>query len=196
LIKPTLVLVAASVLYVSSAGAEAPVVVQTAPEVILSGGISPRALPKSRSDAAPAALGFSLAHQGDFSAGLGLGQLRLDLGKNARIRLAGYRACTPLLPMGSALGGCSPARIGDGEVDVSIALPNAEPMQLTSRLQIFNGGAGSKGRRLWAVAEIDTPAPETIVIKGSLRRGDDAMYGTQMTLLPPRLPAATGGSMP
>jgi hypothetical protein len=124
-----------------------------------------------------------------------LSELTFDTDRNLAIDLKGFPVCKPQVQHEGFSDGepiCKSAQIGRGRIDVSIALPEAGEIQLSSTLRVFNGPKENGVRTLYLHALINRPVPSMIVMTAKIRTLHKGRYGAETVLSLPRIAGGSG----
>lgn len=197
--KPLLVsFVLAIVMAVTAAGvlaAEKPVVVKVGNLVLtLNGGVTPKALPKSK--LAPIALNVSgKIGTSDGSQPPAASTVTIDFDKNGTINAKGLPKCTAgklqARTTSAAKGACPKAIVGSGQTKVRVAFPEQAPFTATGPLVLFNGGVAGGTTTMYIHAYVNVPAPTAIVTVVKIKKIKKGRFGTRAVA---SIPVIAGGS--
>ncbi len=177
------------------AAGEAPTIVRAGNLVLtLNGGVSPKALPKSK--LAPITLHVSgnIATV-DGSQPPALENFILDTGRTGAIETKGVPACSKgkleATSTAAAERACRGAIVGRGSTEVRVAFPESEPFTAKGPLVIFNGGTKGGKTLIFIHAYVAVPAPTAIVETITITKEHKGPYNLH-TVGP--IPPIAGGS--
>jgi hypothetical protein len=153
--------------------------------VSLSGGISPRDLPRSR----PAPVAVHLAGGVETSDGSPLPRvnwIRLELAWRGKLFTRGLAVC-PRVRLRStdsihALATCGAALVGHGRLFAKVFVPNQEPFGVHARLLAFNGRTKSGQPAVWVHAYSKNP-PVSFVLPFEVRHQPGAFRTILVTTI-------------
>ena len=158
------------------------------------GNFKPKALPKKTF--APIALtAEGKISMEDGSHPPALKEFQLETDKNGAINVKGYPKCTSgklqsqTTPAAEAI--CKKAIIGKGTTGVEIAFPDSKPVNVSSKLIVFNGGFAGGTTTLFIHAYITVPVPAAIVTTVKIKKINKGRYGL---LSVGTIPKIAGGS--
>jgi hypothetical protein len=159
-------LIALTVTGIASAGNK-PVTVRTGNlELTFNGGFSPTVLPKKT--LAP----IALSAEGKIKTVDGthppaLKEFLVETDKNGAVNVKGYPTCTSgkLQAQDTAHAEkiCKSAIVGEGKTGIEIAFAESKPVQVTSKLLVFNGGESGGVTTFFIHAYITVPVPSAVV---------------------------------
>ncbi len=158
------------------------------------GNFSPKTLPKKTF--AP----IALTAKGEISTLDGthppaLKEFLLESDKNGAINVKGYPTCKSgklqSTDTKSAEAACKSALIGTGTTGVEIAFPDSKPVDVNSKLLVFNGGFAGGTTTLYIHAYITVPVPAAIVTTVKIKKINKGRYGL---LSVGSIPKIAGGS--
>jgi hypothetical protein len=115
--------------------------------------------------------------------------------KNAEIHVKGIPTCTSgqlqATDTQAALKACKPALIGEGQTTAQVAFAEQKPINVPSKLLLFNGGEKG-GKITWYVhAFFSNPISGAIVSTVTITKHPNGRFGT---LTVTKIPQITGGS--
>jgi hypothetical protein len=156
--------------------------------VVVTGKLSPRALPRS-AEAPVAVFLAGRISTTDHSEPPQLEQLRIEINRHGHLDLHGLPLCpvSRIQPASSsrALAACRSSLVGRGRFSANIVLSRQAPYPAQGQLLIFNGQ--SHGHPV-LLGQIYSPHPfaTSFVIPFSIRRIPHGTYGTALTAALPR----------
>jgi hypothetical protein len=159
------------------------------------GSFSPKALPKKT--LAP----ITLTASGKISMADGthppaLKEVLVETDKNGAINVKGYPTCTSGklqsqdTPHAEAI--CKSSIIGSGNTEVEIAFPDSKPVNVPSKLIVFNGGFKGGTTTLYIHAYITVPVPAAIVTTLKIKKINKGRYGLLTTATVPKIAGGSG----
>jgi len=159
------------------------------------GGFSPKALPKRQ--LAPIALTAKGKIQTvDGTHPPALKEVLLETDRNGAINVRGYPTCTSgklqSQDTRAAERICRKAIIGQGKTDVKIAFPDSKPVDVSSKLLIFNGGFRGGTTTLFIHAFITVPVPAAIVTTVKIKKVKRGRYGLLSVASIPKIAGGSG----
>ena len=180
----------------SFATAERPVTVRAGKLILtFNGGFFPKKLPKKRS----APIGLSVSGKlrtSDGSHPPALKEFLLETDKNGSVQTKGYPTCKPgkLQARNSAKAEavCKPALIGEGKTGVEIEFAESSPVDVNSKLLMFNGGTRGGTTTFYIHAYITVPTPAAIVTTVKIKKIHKGRYGLLATAKIPRIAGGSG----
>jgi hypothetical protein len=191
----TALLAVAAVGIAGATGGEGPVTVTVGTlELTADGGFTPNALSKTKQT--PIELMASgEVKESDNSHPPAARELIIEGDKNAEIHVKGIPTCkagqieatdTP-----AALRACKSALIGEGQVTAQVQFPEQPPINVPSKLLLFNGG--EKGGKItwYAHAYFSNPISGAIVTTVTITKHPHGRFGT---LAVAKIPQIAGGS--
>jgi hypothetical protein len=159
------------------------------------GNFSPKVLPKKT--LAPIALtAEGTIKMEDGSHPPALKEFLLETDKNGAIDVKGYPKCTSGklqsqdTPHAEAI--CKPAIIGKGNTTVEILFEESKPINVKSKLLVFNGGFSGGTTTLFIHAYITVPVPAAIVTTVKIKKINKGRYGTLSVGTIPRIAGGNG----
>jgi hypothetical protein len=176
--------------------ADPPIVVRAGNMVLrLSGGITPKALPKD--DFAP--LGFHASGSlstADGSHPPALREAVFDVDKDIAIDVEGLPACRidqlRARDPKHAVRACGDAVLGKGSATVEVAFPEQAPFDATGPLLLFNGGERGGVVTFLSYAYVDVPAPTAVVATTTMTRTRKDPYGLHFVVEVPEIAGGAG----
>lgn len=117
-------------------------------------------------------------------------ELRIEFDKSVRVRTAGLPVCHLGIP-DVYTEGCEAALIGDGEETVQVAFAEQGPVEVSTTLQIFNGGERDGEITMFVRGEFGDPIDGTLLGKVTVKRINLGRFGW---LAEAKLPQIAGGS--
>jgi len=178
------------------ATAEKPVKVRAGNlELTFNGGFTPKALSKTKFT--PITLNVS----GDIKTVDGthppaLQEFILETDKNGAVEVKGVPVCKSGQLQSQdtkhAEGICGSAIIGSGTTSVEIAFPEQNPIPVTSKLLVFNGGFKGGTTTLFIHAYITVPTPAAIVTTVKIKKIHNGRYGLKSVATIPKIAGGSG----
>jgi hypothetical protein len=189
----------AALIAISVAGiatAEKPVHVRAGNlELTFNGGFTPKALSKTK--LTPITLNVS----GEIATVDGthppaLKEFILETDKNGAVEVKGLPKCTSGKLQSQdtkhAEAICKSAIIGSGTTDVSIEFPEQNPIPVSSKLLVFNGGYSGGVTTLFIHAYITVPTPAAIVTTVKIKKIHHGRYGLESIATVPKIAGGSG----
>ena len=188
-------LIAVSVAGIASAGNK-PVTVEAGNlRFTFNGGFSPSKLPKKK------LANITLQASGkietkDGSHPPALKEVLVESDKNGTINTKGVPVCkSGQLQSRDTKGAekaCGKAIIGTGNTEVEIAFPEQNPIQVKSKLLVFNGGTSGGKTTLFIHAYITVPTPAAIVTTVKIKKIHKGRYGLLSVASVPKIAGGSG----
>jgi hypothetical protein len=188
-------LIAVSVAGLASAGNK-PVTVEAGNLVVtVNGGFTPTTLPKNKL----APISFNASGQIKTKDGThppALKEVLLETDKNAAINVKGLPVCKSgqLQSQDTAHAEkiCKTAIIGKGTTSVEIEFPEQKPINVNSKLLVFNGGFKGGVTTLFIHAYITVPTPAAIVTTVKIKKVHKGRYGLYSVASIPKIAGGSG----
>ncbi len=178
-----------------AAGGEGPVTVKVGSlELTANGGFTPKALSKTKQT--PIELSAEgLVKESDGSHPPAAREIIIEGDKNAEIHVKGIPTCSSgqlqATDTAAALKACKSALIGEGQTTAQVSLAEQKPINVPSKLLLFNGGEKG-GKITWYVhAFFSNPISGAIVSTVTITKHHNGRYGT---LTVTKIPQIVGGS--
>jgi hypothetical protein len=178
-----------------AAGGEGPVTVKVGNlELTADGGFTPKALSKSKQT--PIALNAAgEVKEADGSHPPAAREIIIEGDKNAEVHVKGIPTCKSgqlqATDTTAALKACKAALIGEGTTTAQVAFAEQKPIDVPSKLLLFNGGEKG-GKITWYVhAYFSNPISGAIVTTVTITKHKHGRFGT---LAVAKIPQITGGS--
>jgi hypothetical protein len=178
-----------------AAGGETPVTVKVGNlELTANGGFSPTAISGTRQT--PIALkGSGEVKESDGSHPPAVREVIIEGDKNAEVHVKGLPTCSSgqlqATTTGAALKACKSALIGEGTTTAQVAFAEQKPIDVPSKLLLFNGGEKG-GKITWYVhAYFSNPISGAIVTTVTITKIHKGPFGE---LAVAKIPQITGGS--
>jgi hypothetical protein len=178
-----------------AAGGETPVTVKVGNlELTANGGFSPTALSKTKQT--PIELNASgEVKEADGSHPPAAREIIIEGDKNAEVHVKGIPTCKSgqlqATDTGAAMKACGPALIGEGTTTAQVQFAEQKPINVPSKLLLFNGGEKG-GKITWFVhAFFSNPISGAIVTTVTITKHKHGRFGT---LAVAKIPQITGGS--
>jgi hypothetical protein len=189
-------LIAVSVAGIASAAGGGPVTAESGNlKFTFDGGFSPNKLPKKKmAPIVVSASGIIATKDGTHPPALKTVEVETD--KNGTINTKGVPACTSgklqSRDTKAAEKVCGPAIIGTGTTSVEIAFPEQKPIQVPSKLLVFNGGTSGGKTTLFIHAYITVPTPAAIVTTVKIKKIHKGRYGLLSVASIPKIAGGSG----
>ena len=189
-------LIAASVAGVASAAGGGPVTAEAGNiKFTFNGGFSPTKLPKHKM--APIVLTASGKIQTkDGTHPPALKSVEVETDKNGSINVKGVPTCTSgklqSRDTKAAEAVCKSAIIGTGTTNVEIQFPEQNPIPVSSKLLVFNGGTSGGTTTLFIHAYITVPTPAAIVTTVKIKKIHNGRYGLKSIASIPKIAGGSG----
>jgi hypothetical protein len=179
----------------TAAGGEKPVTVKVGElELTANGGFSPKALSKTKQTPIEltAAGSVKMANGSHPPAAR---EIIIEGDKNAEVHVKGLPACTSgklqATSTSAALKACKSSLIGEGQTTAQVQFPEQAPINVPSKLLLFNGGEKG-GKITWYVhAFFSNPISGAIVTTVTITKHKNGRFGT---LAVAKIPQIVGGS--
>jgi hypothetical protein len=178
----------------TAAGGETPVTVKVGNlELTANGGFSPTALSKTKST--PIELKASgEVKEADGSHPPAIREVILEADKAGEVHLKGIPTCKSGQLQATetkvAEKNCGPALIGTGEATAQVALPEQRPINVNSKILVFNGGEKGGKATMFIHAFFSEPVSGAIVTTVTITKHKNGRFGT---LAVAKIPQITGG---
>ncbi len=178
-----------------AAGGETPVTVKVGNlELTANGGFTPTGLSKTKQT--PIELEASgEVKEADGSHPPAVREILIEGDKNAEVHVKGIPTCSSgqlqATDTTAALKACKPALIGEGQTTAQVAFAEQKPIDVPSKLLLFNGGEKG-GKITWYVhAYFSNPISGAIVTTVTITKHPHGAFGT---LAVAKIPQITGGT--
>ena len=188
-------LTVAAVGIASAAGGETPVTVKVGTlEVTANGGFSPTAISKTKQTP------IELKASGEIKEADGthppaVREVIIEGDKNAEVHTKGIPTCKSgqlqATDTAAALKACKPALIGEGTTTAQAAFAEQKPIDVPSKLLVFNGGESGGTTTLYVHAFFTNPIPGALVTTVKIKKIHHGRFGT---IAVAKIPQITGGS--
>jgi hypothetical protein len=179
----------------AAAGGEAPVTVKVGSlELTSSVSFSPKVGPKNKQTP------LEITNEGsveeiDGSRPPAARELVLEVDKNGEIHTRGIPTCRSgrlqATDSAAALKACRSALIGEGQVEAEVAFPEQKPLQIPSKLLLFNGGEKGGKTTWYAHAYLSNPVSAAIVTTVTISKIHRGRFGNLVVV---KIPQIAGGS--
>jgi hypothetical protein len=188
-------LIAVSVAGLASAGNKPQTVKAGNIEFTFNGGFSPSKLPKKK--LAP----ITLSASGKIATLNGehppaLKEVLVETDKNGAVTTVGYPKCTSGKLQSQdtkhAEAICKSAIIGKGTTNVEIKFPEQNPIPVSSKLIVFNGGTAGGVTTFFIHAYITVPTPAAIVTTVKIKKIHKGRYGLESIASIPKIAGGSG----
>jgi hypothetical protein len=167
-------------------------------ELTANGGFSPTTL--ARTKQTPIAIKASgEVHMRDGGQPPAIREARIEADKNGEAHMKGIPACKPgqlqATTTAAALRVCGPALIGEGKAAAQIAFAEQRPIDVSSKLLLFNGGEKG-GKTMWyAHVYFTDPISGAIVTPVTITRIHRGRFGTLGVVKIPQLAGGSGSGI-
>jgi hypothetical protein len=188
-------LIAVSVVGIASAGNK-PVKVRAGNlELTFNGGFSPSKLPKKK--LAPITLNASgKIATVDGTHPPALKEFILETDKNGTINVKGLPVCKAgkiqATDTQAAERACKKAIIGKGTTTAEVQFPESNPINVNSKLLVFNGGFKGGTTTLFIHAYFSSPVSGAIVTTVKIKKEHHGRYGTKSVASIPKIAGGSG----
>jgi hypothetical protein len=189
-------LIAVSVAGIASAAGGGPVTAEAGNiKFTFNGGFSPSKLPKTKM--APIVLTASgkIATK-DGTHPPALKEVEVETDKNGSIDVKGVPVCKSgqlqSRDTKAAEKVCKTAIIGTGTTNVEIQFPEQNPIPVSSKLLVFNGGTSGGTTTLFIHAYITVPTPAAIVTTLKIKKIHNGRYGLKTVASIPKIAGGSG----
>jgi hypothetical protein len=120
----------------------------------------------------------------------------VETDKNGAVNVKGYPTCTSgklqSRDTASAKAVCKSAIIGEGKTNVEIAFPEQNPIPVSSKLLVFNGGTAGGTTTMFIHAYITVPTPAAIVTTLKIKKIHNGRYGLKTVATIPKIAGGSG----
>ena len=178
-----------------AAGGEGPVTVKVGTlELSAGGSFSPKALSKTKQTPIAFTSEGEIKEE-DGSHPPAIREIVLEADKNSEVHSKGIPTCKSgqlqATDTTAAMTACKAALIGEGQVTAQVAFAEQKPIDVPSKLLVFNGGEKG-GKTTWFVhAYFSNPISGAIVTTVTITKHKQGRFGT---LAVAKIPQITGGS--
>jgi hypothetical protein len=179
----------------TAAGGETPVTVKVGNlELTANGGFSPKALSKKKQT--PIELKASgEVKEADGTHPPAIREIVLEADKAGEVHLKGIPTCKSgqlqATDTTAALKACKSALIGDGQTTAQVAFAEQKPINVPSKLLVFNGGEKGGKAIMYVHAYFSNPISGAIVTTITITKHPHGRFGT---LAVAKIPQITGGA--
>jgi len=179
----------------TAAGGEKPVTVKVGNlELTANGGFSPKALSKTKQT--PIELKASgEIKEADGSHPPAIREVILEADKAGQVHLKGIPTCKSgqlqATDTQAAEKACGPALIGSGQATAQVAFAEQKPINVNSKILVFNGGEKGGKAKMYIHAYFSNPISGAIVTTVTITKHKHGRFGT---LAVAKIPQITGGS--
>jgi hypothetical protein len=178
------------------ATAEKPVKVRAGNlELTFNGGFTPKVLSKTK----PQPISLNVSGQiatVDGTHPPALKEFVLETDKNGSVNVKGLPTCTSSKLQSQdtkhAEAICKPAIIGSGTTKIEIQFPEQNPIPVSSKLLVFNGGFSGGTTTLFIHAYITVPTPAAVVTTVKIKKIHNGRYGTKSVATIPKIAGGSG----
>jgi hypothetical protein len=188
-------LAVAAVGIAGAAGGETPVTVKVGNlELTANGGFSPKALSKTKQTPISLKASGEVA-EADGSHPPAIREVILEADKAGEVHTKGIPTCKSgqlqATDTNAALKACKAALIGEGTTTAQAAFAEQKPIDVPSKLLVFNGGEKGGTTTLYIHAFFTNPIPGAIVTTVKISKIHNGRFGTKAIA---KIPQITGGS--
>jgi hypothetical protein len=179
----------------TAAGGEKPVTVKVGNlELEANGGFTPKALSKKKQT--PISLTAAGAvREVDGSHPPAIREVILEADKNGEVHLKGIPTCKSgqlqATDTTAAMKACKSALIGSGQATAQVAFAEQKPIDVNSKILVFNGGEKGGKATMYIHAYFSSPISGAIVTTVTIKKHKHGRFGTQAIA---KIPQITGGS--
>lgn len=179
----------------TAAGGETPVTVKVGNlELTANGGFSPKALSKKKST--PITLKASgEVKEADGSHPPAIREVILEADKAGEVHTKGIPTCKSgelqARETAAALKACKSALIGEGQATAQVAFAEQKPIDVNSKILVFNGGEKGGKTTMFIHAYFSQPVSGAIVTTVTIKKHKHGRFGT---LAIAKIPQITGGN--
>jgi hypothetical protein len=160
---------------------------------IISGEFSPKALPKY--EPAPIAMGLSGKVEALNGARLpALKEIDLDVDRNVSIDARGLPVCWFSVESPPMSERCRSSLVGTGAMETQVEFPEQKPIDLKSKLLVYNGGVNGGTTTIYAHAYLASPINDAIVMKIKVSKEHKGRFGTKWTFAIPKIAGGFGST--
>ena len=121
---------------------------------------------------------------------------KLDLDRHLSLSVEGLPRCRgPLNESGPRTeypAVCRDAKVGGGTLEVEVAFPEQQPVRISGRITVYNGGFRDGRIRFWLYAYLPAPVTGAILMPLEIRRGGHGIYGWTGELQVPKIANGAG----
>jgi hypothetical protein len=125
-----------------------------------------------------------------------LKQVILKTDKNGTINVKGLPVCKSgqlqSRTTGAAEQACGKAKIGDGNTTVEVQFPEQKPINVQSKLLVFNGGFSGGTTTLYIHAYFSAPVSGAIVTTVKVKKKKEGRYGLNSVATIPKIAGGSG----
>ena len=188
-------LATAAVGIATAAGGEGPVTVKVGNlELTADGGFSPKGLSKTKQT--PISLtAAGEVKEADGSHPPAIREVIIEADKAGEVHTKGIPTCTSgqlqATETSAAEKACGKALIGKGTATAEVALPEQRPINVNSKVLVFNGGEKGGKTTIFIHAYFSSPVSGAIVTTGTITKHKNGPFGTLGVF---KIPQITGGS--
>ncbi len=183
----------------AAAGGEGPVTVKVGSlELTTDVSFSPKVGSKTKQT--PLAINMSgEVQESDGSHPPAARELIIEADRNGEIHTKGIPVCRSgqlqATDSAAALKACKPALIGEGNVVAQVAFAEQRPIDVKSKLLLFNGGEKG-GKTVWfAHAYLSNPVSAAIVTTVTITKIHRGRFGTESVVKIPQIAGGTGSGI-
>jgi len=179
----------------TAAGGEKPVTVKVGElELTANGGFSPTALSKTKQTP------ISLKAAGEVKMEKGghppaVREVILESDKNGEVHVKGIPTCTSgklqATDTAAAMKACKPALIGEGQATAQVALPEQAPINVNTKILVFNGGEKGGKTTFYIHGYFSSPISGAVITTVTITKIHKGSFGT---LAVAKIPQLVGGS--
>jgi hypothetical protein len=189
-------LIAVSVAGLASAAGEKPVTVEAGNLIFtFNGGFSPSKLPKNKLAPITLTAAGKIATK-DGTHPPALKETIVETDKNGAINVKGIPVCKAgqlqSRDTKSAEKACPKAIIGTGQTTAEVAFPEQKPIDVHSKLLVFNGGFSGGTTTLYIHAYFAAPVSGAIVTTLKIKKHPHGRYGLKTVATIPKIAGGSG----
>jgi hypothetical protein len=179
----------------TAAGGEGPVTVKVGNlELEADGGFSPTALSKTKQTPIELQASGGVT-EADGSHPPAIREVILEADKNGEVHLKGIPTCKSgqlqATDTAAAMKACKSALIGSGQATAQVAFAEQKPIDVKSKILVFNGGEKGGKATMFIHAYFANPISGAIVTTVTITKHKHGRFGT---LAVAKIPQITGGS--
>jgi hypothetical protein len=189
-------LIVVSVAGIAGAAGEGPVTAEAGNiKITFDGGFSPTKLPKKKMAPIVFSASGTIATK-DGTHPPAVKEVEVESDKNASVNVKGVPVCKSgqlqSRDTKAAEKVCGSAIIGTGTTKVEIQFPEQNPIPVSSKLLVFNGGTSGGTTTLFIHAYITVPTPAAIVTTVKIKKIHNGRYGLKSIATIPKIAGGSG----
>lgn len=120
-----------------------------------------------------------------------LQELQVELDRHLALSVKGLPICPRTLnssgPRTDTIAKCEDAKVGSGTMEVEVAFPEQQPVRITGRVSVYNGGFSGGRTTLWAYTLLPAPVTGIVLEPLEFRRGSHGRYALKGSLALPKI---------